>query len=119
VADCVNPVAASREGWRAVATRAAVRLIARRCVAARVLATAREIVVFPVPGRPANTISMAQALAGANLGEGRVVVADCVNPVAASREGWRAVATQGRAIDDETRPVPRLVVEAQNHVPRG
>ena len=26
-ADCVNPVAASREGWRAVAVRAAVRLI--------------------------------------------------------------------------------------------
>lgn len=36
----------------------------------------------------------AQAIAEANLLGGRVVVADCVNPVAASREGWRDVATR-------------------------
>ena len=35
----------------------------------------------------------AQAVAGANLGLERIVVADCVNPVAASRLGWRALAT--------------------------
>lgn len=40
----------------------------------------------------ASGYAVAQALAGANLGDGRVVVADCVKPVAASREGWRAVA---------------------------
>ncbi|TNC14809.1 adenylyl-sulfate kinase [Methylobacterium terricola] len=40
----------------------------------------------------ASGYAVAQALAGAHLGDGRIVVADCVNPVAASREGWRAVA---------------------------
>jgi len=35
---------------------------------------------------------VAQALALSNLALGRVVVADCVNPVAASRAGWQAVA---------------------------
>nr|WP_279357876.1 AAA family ATPase [Methylobacterium indicum] len=51
----------------------------------------------------ASGYAVAQALAGANLGEGRVVVADCVNPVAASREGWRAVAARAavRLIDVE------------------
>ncbi|MGY2050356.1 AAA family ATPase [Methylobacterium sp. JK268] len=39
----------------------------------------------------------AQAVAAGNLGEGRAVVADCVNPVAASREGWRAVAARADA----------------------
>lgn len=38
--------------------------------------------------------AVAQALAEANLGDGRVVVADGVNPVAASRAGWRAVAAR-------------------------
>jgi predicted kinase len=38
--------------------------------------------------------SVAQAIAETNLVDGRVVVADCVNPDAASREGWRAVATR-------------------------
>ncbi|WP_053078709.1 AAA family ATPase [Methylobacterium tarhaniae] len=50
-------------------------------------------------GVPTGTVgasgyAVAQALAGANLGDGRVVVADCVNPVGASREGWRAVAAR-------------------------
>lgn len=34
----------------------------------------------------------AQALAISNLTLGRTVIADCVNPVAASRAGWKAVA---------------------------
>ena len=37
----------------------------------------------------------AQAIAADNLAQGRTVVADCVNPVAGSREGWRAVAARG------------------------
>jgi predicted kinase len=37
---------------------------------------------------------IAHALAEANLGDGRVVVADGVNPVVASRAGWRAVAAR-------------------------
>lgn len=36
----------------------------------------------------------AQRLAVDNLLPGRSVIADCVNPVQASREGWRAVATE-------------------------
>lgn len=40
---------------------------------------------------------VAQALALANLENGLDVVADSVNPVAASRAGWRAVAARGGA----------------------
>jgi predicted kinase len=40
---------------------------------------------------------VANALAAENLRLGRVVVADCVNPVLASREGWRQTALQGSA----------------------
>lgn len=42
----------------------------------------------------ASGYAVAQALAVANLSDGRIVVADCVNPIAASREGWRAVAVR-------------------------
>jgi predicted kinase len=45
----------------------------------------------------ASGYAVAQALAEANLGDGRVVVADCVNPVIASREGWRDVAARAGA----------------------
>jgi predicted kinase len=38
--------------------------------------------------------SVAQAIAESNLANGRIVVADCVNPVAESRQGWRAVAAR-------------------------
>ena len=37
---------------------------------------------------------IANALAAENLRLGRVVVADCVNPVLASRDGWRQTALQ-------------------------
>lgn len=40
---------------------------------------------------------IANALAAENLRLGRVVVADCVNPVPASREGWRQTAMQSSA----------------------
>lgn len=40
---------------------------------------------------------VAQAIAAANLGHGRLVIADCVNPVAESRQAWRDVATRAGA----------------------
>jgi predicted kinase len=40
---------------------------------------------------------LANALAAENLELGRVVVADCVNPVLASRVGWRQTASQKSA----------------------
>lgn len=40
---------------------------------------------------------IANALAAENLQLGRVVVADCVNPVLASRDGWRQTALQSSA----------------------
>jgi predicted kinase len=40
---------------------------------------------------------IANALAAENLRIGGTVVADCVNPVLASREGWRATARQSAA----------------------
>jgi predicted kinase len=40
----------------------------------------------------------AEALAAENLALGHAVVADCVNPVRASREAWRAVATLSGAL---------------------
>src|SRR6185437_9049430 len=38
--------------------------------------------------------TIANALAAENLSLDRTVVADCVNPLLASREGWRATALQ-------------------------
>lgn len=40
---------------------------------------------------------VANALAEANLVGGRMVIADCVNPVAESRRAWRAVAARADA----------------------
>ena len=40
---------------------------------------------------------IANEIAAENLKLGRVVVADCVNPVLASREGWRATASKNAA----------------------
>jgi predicted kinase len=45
-------------------------------------------------GVGASGYAAAEAITGVNLVDGRTVVADCVNPVAASREGWRAVAAR-------------------------
>jgi predicted kinase len=47
--------------------------------------------------------AVANVLAEANLANGRMVVTDCVNPVAESREAWRAIAsrTQTRLIEVE------------------
>ena len=38
----------------------------------------------------------ANALAESNLASGALVIADCVNPVRASREGWRMVGTRSQ-----------------------
>ena len=43
----------------------------------------------------------AYALAGANLRLGRAVVADCVNPVTATRAAWREVAAPGPILEVE------------------
>ena len=40
---------------------------------------------------------VANALAACNLANGLTVVADCVNPVHESRQGWRATAARARA----------------------
>jgi predicted kinase len=47
--------------------------------------------------------AIANALATENLKLGRVVIADCVNPVLASREGWRqsALRTSARLVEIE------------------
>lgn len=41
--------------------------------------------------------AIAHALAAENLKLGRIVVADCVNPVLTSRTGWRRIASQNHA----------------------
>ncbi len=41
--------------------------------------------------------AVANALAEANLAGGQTVVADCVNPVAESREGWKVIAERSAA----------------------
>ncbi len=74
-----------------------------RAVARRRAATCLRIDIVEQALRSAGVLAgdvgsagygVAQALAEANLGDGRVVVADGVNPVAASRAGWRAVAAR-------------------------
>lgn len=40
---------------------------------------------------------VANALAASNLANGLTVIADCVNPVRASREGWRTTAARAHA----------------------
>lgn len=60
--------------------------------------------------------TVANALAADNLALGRVVVADCVNPVAASRTGWRAVAAAAGARLAEIRLVCSDQVEHRRRV---
>jgi hypothetical protein len=60
--------------------------------------------------------AVAQAVAAANLEASRVVVADCVNPVAASREGWRGVASRTAARLIEVEIVCSDIQEHQRRV---
>ncbi|MBB4130826.1 putative kinase [Xanthomonas arboricola] len=63
---------------------------------------------------------IAYALAEANLQQGRVVVADCVNPLPVTREAWRGVArrTRSRLLEIEVvcsdRNVHRQRVESRH-----
>lgn len=47
-----------------------------------------------IPDVGAAVYTVANELAASNLELGRTVVADCVNPVAASRAGWRGIAAR-------------------------
>ncbi len=76
-----------------------------RAIAARCSATYLRIDVIEQAirsaGDPAADVGpvgyiVANALAASNLANGLVVIADCVNPVRESREGWRATATNAR-----------------------
>jgi len=51
-------------------------------------------------GRTVGTMGydIANALAAENLALGRIVIADCVNPIRASRIGWRQTALQKSAL---------------------
>jgi predicted kinase len=55
----------------------------------------RSAAVLAADVGPAGYV-VANALAASNLANDQVVVADCVNPVAESREGWRATAARAR-----------------------
>lgn len=77
------------------------RLLARRLRAAylrvdEIEVAIREAGVLAAGVGPAG-YGVANALASSNLGLGRPVVADCVNPVAESRAAWRAVAARAGA----------------------
>jgi predicted kinase len=77
-----------------------------RAVATRRLATYLRIDAIEQAIRNAGVLagdvglagySVANVLAEANLMGGRTVVADCVNPVAESREAWKAIASRAEA----------------------
>ena len=77
-----------------------------RVLAAKLVATYLRIDAIEQALRSADVLrtdvgpsgyAVAQTIAEANLGGSRIVVADCVNPVQASRDGWRAVARRAGA----------------------
>lgn len=51
----------------------------------------------PAAGVGPSGYAVANALAASNLVNGCLVVADCVNPVPESRQGWRAAAARAKA----------------------
>lgn len=59
---------------------------------------------------------IAYALAASNLALGRIVVADCVNPLPVTREAWRAVAVQAHTPLLEVELVARDRVEHRRRV---
>ncbi|MGE7416354.1 AAA family ATPase [Methylobacterium tarhaniae] len=75
-------------------SRAVARALAATHLRIDIIEQAMRDSGVPAGAVGASGYAVAQALAGANLGDGRVVVADCVNPVAASRDGWRDVANR-------------------------
>lgn len=68
------------------------RRLAAHCSAAYLRVDEIEHAI--APGQDAGTLgyAVAYALARSNLGIGQWVVADCVNPVAASRQAWHDIA---------------------------
>ena len=75
------------------------RALARRLGAAylRIDAVEQAVRDAGLPSEGPVGYGVAQALALSNLENGLPVVADCVNPVAASRAGWRAAAARAGA----------------------
>ena len=76
-----------------------------RAMAARRFATYLRIDVIEQAMRSAGVLAgdvgaagyaIGNALAVSNLANGQTVIVDCVNPVAESRQGWRAAATPAR-----------------------
>jgi len=59
---------------------------------------------------------VANALAASNLANGCLVIADCVNPVRESRQGWRAVAERANAPILEVEIVCSDLVEHRRRV---
>ena len=59
---------------------------------------------------------IAYALAGSNLALGRIVVADCVNPLPVTREAWREVARQANTRLLEVELVASDVAEHRRRV---
>lgn len=93
-------------------SRAVARALAATLLRVDIIEQAIRDAGVPAGSIGASGYAVAQALADANLGDGRVVVADCVNPVAASRQGWRVVATRAavRLIEVEV-----VCSDAQEH----
>ena len=74
------------------------RELTRRCAASYIRVDAIEQ-TLRAAGHDVGPMGyvIANALAAENLRLGRMVVADCVNPVPASRDGWRQTALQASA----------------------
>jgi predicted kinase len=74
------------------------RELTRRCAASYIRVDAIEQ-TLRAAGHDVGPMGyvIANALAAENLRLGRMVVADCVNPVPASRDGWRQTAMQSSA----------------------
>ncbi|TGD96135.1 AAA family ATPase [Methylobacterium nonmethylotrophicum] len=78
-------------------SRALARALAATYLRIDIIEQAIRDAGVPAGAVAAAGYAVAQDLAGANLDDGRTVVADCVNPVTASRDGWRAVAARSAA----------------------
>ena len=75
-------------------SRAVARDLAATCLRVDAIEQAIRDAGVLAGGVGPSGYAVAQAIAADNLAQGRSVVADCVNPVAASRDGWRAVAAR-------------------------
>lgn len=75
-------------------SRAVARDLAATCLRVDAIEQAIRDAGVLAGGVGPSGYAVAQAIAADNLAQGRSVVADCVNPVAASRDGWRSVAAR-------------------------